>query len=257
MFSFYLLLSVGINLGLCAFCNFFHFHLGHGLEDLEQWHLQNRWMIISLSKLMAFYIFWYSINLGNHSYSVFKKFWRRCFYQPRGTFFLIIVFAVSFLWVFLAPRPTDNWQEFSIWSGGKSLLGVIIYYLVDLLVLGAVLQRRPIKSSAKWINYAGFFLLMTFSHHFNWLLTPNSFYLGFNLLLLLWLRLKVRVNIFTPLSLVILVLGPLAAFAGFDPFNQNIGQIIQVRTNYLWLGPLLTLLLSQVYMAKRERESTI
>ena len=122
---------------------FFHFQLGHGLANIEDWVSYNAWEILVISKLTSFWIYYRFLTIRVESRFPVRLMLQRGFVPLRFKSALPLIFIPLYFFLVGIPRGVDsihvNWLKV-LWS----YLGITIFFGVDIFIFITLQDVYPL-----------------------------------------------------------------------------------------------------------------
>lgn len=149
-YSCYLLVMWLVHLAMISIIAFFHFQLGHGLSNVEDWVSYNAWEILVITKLASFWIYYRFLTIRVESRFPVRLMLQRGFMPLGVRTFLPLLFIPLFLFLVGAPKGVDaihvNWIKV-LWS----YLGIGIFFGVDIFVFLTLQEVYPLSKKSHLI----------------------------------------------------------------------------------------------------------
>ena len=122
---------------------FFHFMLGHKFNLIEIWVQENIWIILIFSKLMSFFLIYQYYKVQNLGDSLIQQYFIKPFHYPLQSFYVVLFFLLIFSIVELRPQFNERWSFLIMMV---HLVGHIIYFATDFLVVSYLIKRKKLNS---------------------------------------------------------------------------------------------------------------
>lgn len=142
-FASYLLVMWLVHLAMISIIAFFHFQLGHGLSNIEDWVSYNAWEILVITKLTSFWAYYRFLTIRVESRFPVRLMLQRGF-MPLGLKTLLPLLFIGFFLILVGkPLAVDaihvNWLKV-LWS----YLGIAIFFGVDIFIFLTLQEVYPL-----------------------------------------------------------------------------------------------------------------
>ncbi len=139
----YLLVMWLVHLAMISIIAFFHFQLGHGLSNIEDWVSYNAWEILVITKLTSFWIYYRFLTIRVESRFPVRLMLQRGVLPLSFRTFLPLLFISCFVFLVGSPKGVDaihvNWIKV-LWS----YLGIGIFFGVDIFIFLTLQEIYPL-----------------------------------------------------------------------------------------------------------------
>ena len=213
----YTVLVFIVHVSLLSFVAFFHFLLDHSLRSVEDWVFRNSWELLAASKFFSFVVSIKCLNVNRAVDKSFFDYLKLDIHVPRKFTLVVLIFqSIVFLYFGQYSYNSNSWTHLDFQLVGY--LGVLIYFLCDVLLIGFCLYDDSSSLVAKRFSLLAMFTIFLVA---TFLLIPYAtsslLIIGLNMalcLLLLYLR---NFGWLVSALLIVLYISPLLTFFGFNP----------------------------------------
>lgn len=215
----YLFLYISIiwifNLITISLASFIHILLNHSLSTIADWVVFRGWFIIILVKCTTLFIFYQFLKVKRDKLLKLRIFLKNYHQNIRYEVLVVIVFAY---FVSLLGNNIQYNKDFifDIWRGGIALLGILIFFLSDLLFSFSLDLNFDLTEKEQRIKSILFPILLFFSARLSFPYSVNTQMFGFYVLIFYLAHWKRR-NWTYPLYFIICFILPFYLGFGADP----------------------------------------
>lgn len=250
----YFSLFWGAHLAIVSIIVFFHFMLDHNLNIIDSWIQEEAWKIIIISKLLAgFPILKFLVIYSDERYPIFSLLKKSLSSIRRETFVCIILlivmpFVIHFSYISYAG-PINFVKVF--WP----LVGTIVFYGVDFLIFFFMQAMMPLRTRQSLLIIVIFALASVFAHRLALSYAEYDNFLNFSFLsLLLYISIWRGLSWTDSVTLLVLVIAPIAVFVGVNPIGSETSSLFVLENDFSSLSFLSVLFLLFSYLWWRGRQ---
>ena len=226
-FCLFYLISIILTISLITFL---HFYLGHSIEVVEEWVLDNAWGIIIFGKIFSLICVFKFYNLKRGLKYSLKELFSNNFHAANRETLLILLFFLGL--AFLFGLNENESYVFDIYKIMISYFFGLLFYLIDIFFLVILGKNDGQKKSGSGISSLIFSLIFVITSKISFLLVTinssseklNVIIPFLNMVILLFLtnlNKKKSLNLTNPLLFLIFFIGPMISLFGWDPIWRN------------------------------------
>jgi len=201
---------------LISIVSFIHFQLDHSLSIIENWIFDQGWEIVTVAKLLATYTIFKFIIIRTDTRKPIHDLVVRGNLKINKTVLIISAYSLFYLMTFGRPVQDDK-VSIEVLKMVTSYLGIIIFFMCDILILNLVDILYPLNKKYKRVKVLVFPLL---THLFVYWSVPYArninFQIYFIFLMLIYFSHFKKLNWTYPLLLLVTVIAPLTSVMGLD-----------------------------------------
>ncbi|MCY4524096.1 MAG: hypothetical protein OXB84_05090 [Halobacteriovoraceae bacterium] len=196
---------------------FFHFLLDHGMGVVEDWISYRGWIIIMITKIPLFYVFFRFITINSDSRNTLKSFLLKNFTYPRKEIFAVTI--LFFIYTLVVGNPEYitlfKVESFKIII---SFFSIFIFYITDLLIIKFLNIKYPLNPLEENLQNLLFPLIFFIMGKITFLYAKNmTFLVYFNFLFCLYLQRWKKSNWSSCFLFLIIYVCPAGIIFGLDP----------------------------------------
>ncbi|MCY4643285.1 MAG: hypothetical protein OXB88_01570 [Bacteriovoracales bacterium] len=121
--------------------SFFHFILGHEFNLIEIFVQENIWMVLTISKLIGFFIIYQYYKIQSFKHSLTWAYLTKSFELPSRSFYVVLTFLFLFFVIQLRPELNEKWSFVDVVG---HFVGHSVYFFTDFLVVSYLIKvDRP------------------------------------------------------------------------------------------------------------------
>jgi len=249
--SFYLLVWL-IQLILLSGSAFFHFLLGHRMEIIKEWIWDRGWSLITVSKLLSFYIMAQFIGIRDSGRRVLRNIWEIKTGAIKKEVLLssAILLVLSIFTGWPATLSQTSIQNGQVVMG---YLGNVLFYLIDIFLIVILQHYYPVGNSKRPYRLIFFCtVFFVFSKAIYFYATDLHYFIILNFLFCLYIVEYLPTNFRNVVALLLIFVAPMAAFFGIDPIWGNSFSVFALDKHFSVVTVLISYLLGFFYIYVKE-----